>query len=328
MKLAAAAIPVEVESAPGRIGTKLFYSSKEAPLRDTMPQRSMDARNAVIDRYDQRADFLGLYQPDWNATSEVPDGDYKFTKSNAHEKLSNTLGASKAADHKVVRAGTLHMGQHPWDQKTTFLTIEKPETSSGWDLTCTVDRKLQASRIAAFSEKSAYNTVVKQEQMLGGYSNPSTKFKTNHEKQRQSKRDEIERKKNDIKAPYTGDVKVKARPKTSLDDILAVEALDFPEDPSTPEKPQRGSQIGSRQQSATGSSASGSVKSSQHSEAVPKNRPSTPISTVEESPEKPPPLKEDSSEASAASPDARATIKQDELDVGTPSEHGALQSGE
>jgi len=211
----------------------MFYKLNEEPLADTMPQRSRVARQEVIQRYDHRADYLGLNQVDWEPSTFIKDGDHKFTKKNAHDLLSNTLGASKASDHRRVRAGTLHLGQHPWEGKTTCMRIDKPETSNGWELRTAMDRKLQSQIHEQLRVNAASNTRRKEERYLTNYAKPAQIFRKNMEKDRQAK---LDARHQQTLPPNTGPVQVKARPRTVMADIQAVEALQFPDVPPTPDK--------------------------------------------------------------------------------------------
>lgn len=215
---------------PGRVGCLWFQQNCET-LKDTMPEWSRAARRETIGRYDRLADakFLGRFQADFNSSCEVPGGDLKFTKKNALDLLSNTLGASKAEHHREVRNSTLHCGTHPWDIKTTIFSFPRPETSHGWDPDTKVDRSLQTLVHNTTLDKAFHNTSRKGEKYFTSYKTLQQQFSGHHDQEREAKRvlrAELSRPKD---AACTGMVLVKARSKTFRADVAAVGALPYME---------------------------------------------------------------------------------------------------
>mmetsp|Transcript_1201 Transcript_1201/g.2120 ORF Transcript_1201/g.2120 Transcript_1201/m.2120 type:complete len:282 (+) Transcript_1201:225-1070(+) len=211
---------------PGLYGSPLFYKTHDRTM--AMPDESRARREETIDRYEHRADtkYLQLYQPDWNESTEVKDGDHRWTKRNAIDLLSNTLGASKAEDHKAVARATTRFGLHPWDTKTNMFTIEKPETSSGWDLTCTHSPHLTSAKHETLREKSQANYEKKCNTLLKDYRNPTLVFKDRHVLERDARR-AAKLIKESVKNPQVGPIKVRAKPKTKREDVELVHELSY-----------------------------------------------------------------------------------------------------
>jgi len=219
----------------------MFYRLNDETL--AIPPMSRIKREETIERYNHRADFLGLYKPDWVESTDIKNGDLKWTKENAHQLLSNTLGASKAKDHKEVRKATTNFGVHPWDTKTTLFSIDRPETSHGWDFTCSVSQKLTDQKHELLREKSRVNYEKKCTTLLKDYKNPTLAQKERHVKEREVRRAQKTEKYREHN-PSVGAIKVKAKPKTSKEDIALVRELAFHAVPTPAASPEKATDSG------------------------------------------------------------------------------------
>lgn len=209
-----------------------------------MSANAREARDHIIGTYNRKTDKVGLFQNDWEQSNLTEHGDHKFTKRNAGDLLSNTIGASTAQQHKDTRSAKLVM------ETTHFLTIEKPELSNGWNFTCTPDPKLTSSKHTSLGEKALHNSK-KKTVLLEGYSNPER----THHKMTEARRNEKRRARNEAGIPKPLPIKTKAKPRTLLADLTCVQDLEYFEPPPETFSPE------SSQRAASGRTSSGVSRS-------------------------------------------------------------------